>query len=316
MYFVIRWILTPLAALLTAAVVTFLFLELAWHGTDLQNIIHTAESQDFTLKHGSEVVVAELILTAILSRPIKRWLTMLYFASTKVERKNLHKTISQRVKDVESTFTTHRSVGRRGSQGGDELGVTHEYVTDCDKLMAKHLERARVEIQRGDGVKGVDEVIAAIQEPGVTEIVATTNSPVHLWFVSEMVGYLVAQLKVAMGSQTSVHRYILDEKGEMTPLFLRANIDDCDEYAVIKEIHKGAMKLNSVIGNHIPKSFQDLETKNVLLIKRNGEDLVWTFGNDRYNLHKKFTPITLPDVKKDYINALTSIKSAQQNMIA
>lgn len=190
-------------------------------------------------------------------------------------------------------------------------------LTGFDTSRSGILTRCAFEIERGD----VDDlsllgVIQALEDSDIEEVIATSNSPLNIWFITEMVCYITVQLKVKLMKSIRIRRFILEdsEKG-LTELEKKFNPPGIrfDEYGVVKQIHRDAIELYIVPETDIPVSIASLpeNERSILWIrfKTDPKERVWTFSFREDRFTYAFTEILNLAQKGSFVAFLNDLNA-------
>lgn len=150
----------------------------------------------------------------------------------------------------------------------------------------------------------------------IIEITATSTSPVHLWYTSEIVEYMVTQLKIALIHSIPIKRlYFADNK--ILNLFTPPKPEvDIDIYNMIKYLHGNHIKLIGIQNddNQVKKYFdKPSEIPNLLTIriKQNSTEIteIHEFAEHQLSGMTEFHQITDPDTYNLYAEFITEISN-------
>lgn len=280
---------------------------LAKYGGDIHDIIDKCEKNPiFWLGYVIFVLSTSFLIVTFENR-IDHFLRLLKFKKTKKNLQEIKELINKRILFLETSSDTN-------------IHITNakEYLSNYDNSISNVLNRTYFEIDKG----GVDSdsfirVMDALQSSNVKEIYATSDSPLNIWFISEMMCYIVMQMKISLCRNIPVKRYILENienNGIADKFNPRTRI--YDEHGVIKEIHSNAMELFVLSENEIPESIKGLSCKSILSLKSVNDDLaIWTFSYDKLKLKYCFTAIDNCTEKLQYSNAIQDIQNANPTKI-
>lgn len=170
----------------------------------------------------------------------------------------------------------HLEIDRRTH--GFELSHIDRQKTKIRNVIDKALYDLKHEISRGS----VDCVIKEIQALQVSKIIATSASPMYLWFHHEIITYFTAQIVKALGNTTVKRFYILDHS-LLEPIRQRWTVI-YDEFEAACKIHTiGGKELYLVwlgnMDNRIP-AFRNQPDKSFLALFGDNDVRVMSFQTE------------------------------------
>jgi hypothetical protein len=189
----------------------------------------------------------------------------------------------------------------------------HFVSTRCEILERCTWEFTRGEVQHDS----LHNVIQALEDPTLKEVIATSDSSIWVWFVPEMICYITAQIKTALVRSIPVKRYILEDSGEVLHnKKLSSPRIQYDTYGVFKEMHRNTMQLFKVEKSQIPKSNSILLNghRSFLVLKfknkqsTNVDIRLWMFTFMPESFNYAFMEIPNVDEQKSIINFIETIE--------
>lgn len=275
-------------------------------GKNFNDIFIDLESipQFFPLLVAVEVIFA-LSSTFTENYFYDHWIRLWPFKKIRKELKGLKQKINYSVRKLQIEL-----------EKPDTKILTQTHFEGFDTTRAAVLNRCSFEIEQG----GVDhlslkEVISALERDDIIEVIATSDSPINIWFITEMVCYIVVQIRESIKKAIPINRYIIEDSGQgninLVEKFKKAKYD---EYGIVKKIHSEAIGL-FVIPENGRNNNDWPEDKSVLRIKYKNDELkIWVFNFSETEFKYCFTEIIDGEQKQKYLNFIDNIQAAAKEI--
>ncbi len=200
---------------------------------------------------------------------------------------------------------------------------SEEYIRNFDESRSSIISRCSYEVDRGEvDHDSLHTVITALEKENIKEVIAISESPLNIWFITEMVCYLLVQMRISIQNKVKINRYIIgdldiDYDKKFFPTELKY-----DEYGVVKKIHYPSMNLYVIYKNDLPISKDSLntKTKSFLLIRNeNGnnelEERCWNFKFSEQKFKNTFREINNNNKKQKIIQFIYDITNTDEDKI-